>query len=102
MFPAPATLIPALTLVEMSLLLPATVLITAAIGLWLYRNPAIRERMESGRKDLKAGQHLCAQSLAAGDIVSVRLLAGPVGLLDTLNDGGMNLFPRAVLLKNYR
>ena len=82
-----ALLIAALTLVEMSLSLPAIVLITAAIGLWLYRTPAVRKRMESGWKELKAGQQLRSHSLAAGDIVSDLLLAGPVGLFDTQIDG---------------
>lgn len=93
-----ALLIAALTLVEMSLSLPAMVLIAGAIGLWLYRNPAARQRMEAGWAELKAGQQLRAQSLSAGDAVSDLRLAGPVGLFDTRVEGRSEPVPNSQLL----
>ena len=80
-------LIAALTLVEMSLSLPAIVIIVGAIALWLYRNPAMRARMESSWLELKAGQQLRTSALSAGDTLDDLRLVGPVGLLDTRIEG---------------
>ncbi|MFT5684261.1 MAG: putative membrane protein [Myxococcota bacterium] len=93
-----ALLIATVTLVEMSLSLPAMVLIVGAIGLWLYRNPSARKRMEDGWQELKAGQQLRAQSLSAGDAVAELQLAGPVGLFDTRIEGKAEPVPNSELL----
>ena len=92
-------LIAALTLLEMSLSLPALVLVVGAIGLWLYRNPGARQRMESAWRELKAGQQLRTSALSAGDELEELRLAGPVGLLDTRIEGHEHPMANTALLQ---
>jgi hypothetical protein len=92
-----AMLLAALTLLNLSLSLPAMLLIAGATGLWLYRNPATRKRMEDGWRELKAGQQLRVQ-LSAGDKLPELRLAGPVGLFDTRVEGSAAPVPNSDLL----
>ena len=94
-----AMLFAALSLLEMSLSLPALVLIVAAIGFWVYRNPGTRARMEHAWLEAKAGQALRARKLTAGSAVDDLLLLGPVGMFDTRIEGQEQPMANTALLK---